>query len=204
MDSRLAHLIEAKQSICNRWKKQRLNRKLRKKIAELNRAIHEHCTKLSAQQWEDTCDTADRQMHNGATWRLLRHLLDETKTKEPLHNRLAGIMQTAVRELAEAETKKRLLDKYHPVTEKERHQDYTGQENEKLDRVLETREVRNALQRVNGKSAAGPDKVSNKTLRNLGDDAVEALTDYFNKCWREGELPCRYKPCRCYTACPTT
>ncbi|KAG0422987.1 hypothetical protein HPB47_001221 [Ixodes persulcatus] len=80
MDSRLAHLIEAKQSICNRWRKQRLNRKLRKKIAELNRAIHEHCTKLSAQQWEDTCDTADRQMHNGATWRLLRHLLDETKT----------------------------------------------------------------------------------------------------------------------------
>ncbi|KAG0422323.1 hypothetical protein HPB47_001847 [Ixodes persulcatus] len=50
MDSRLAHLIEAKQSICNRWKKQRLNRKLRKKIAELNGAIHEHCTKLSAQQ----------------------------------------------------------------------------------------------------------------------------------------------------------
>ncbi|KAG0430610.1 hypothetical protein HPB47_022507 [Ixodes persulcatus] len=115
MNSRLAHLIEAKQSICNRWRKQRLNRKLRKKIAELNRAIHEHCTKLSAQQWEDTRDTADRQMHNGATRRLLRHLLDETKTKGHLHNRLAGIMQTAVRELGEAETKKRLLDKYLPA-----------------------------------------------------------------------------------------
>lgn len=31
IDSRLAHLIEAKQSILNRWKKQRLNRRLRKK-----------------------------------------------------------------------------------------------------------------------------------------------------------------------------
>ncbi|KAG0442850.1 hypothetical protein HPB47_015553 [Ixodes persulcatus] len=53
MDSRLAHLIEAKQSITNRWRQQRLNRRLRKKIAELNKKIQEHCTKLSSQQWDD-------------------------------------------------------------------------------------------------------------------------------------------------------
>ncbi|KAG0435181.1 hypothetical protein HPB47_018641 [Ixodes persulcatus] len=53
MDSRLAHLIEAKQSI--------------QKIAELNRKIESHCKKLSAQQWEDICSSADGQMHNGAT-----------------------------------------------------------------------------------------------------------------------------------------
>ncbi|EEC05928.1 hypothetical protein IscW_ISCW005031 [Ixodes scapularis] len=81
MDSRLAHLIEAKQSITNRWRQQRLNRSLRKKIAELNKKIQEHCTKLSSQQWDDMCHKADKQMHNGATWRLLRHLIDETKTK---------------------------------------------------------------------------------------------------------------------------
>ncbi|CAN7937961.1 unnamed protein product, partial [Ixodes hexagonus] len=81
MDSRLAHLIEAKQSILVRWRKERLNRRLRKKVAELNEAIQEHSKALAAQQWEDTCNAADGQMHNGATWRLLRHLLDETKTK---------------------------------------------------------------------------------------------------------------------------
>lgn len=41
MDSRLEHLIEAKQSLLNRRKGQRLNRRLRKKIAEINRAIQE-------------------------------------------------------------------------------------------------------------------------------------------------------------------
>ncbi|XP_037555927.1 uncharacterized protein LOC119432847 [Dermacentor silvarum] len=43
MDSRLAHLLEAKQSLLARWKGQRLNRRLRKKIAEVNRSIEEHC-----------------------------------------------------------------------------------------------------------------------------------------------------------------
>ncbi|KAL1468657.1 hypothetical protein MTO96_041344 [Rhipicephalus appendiculatus] len=48
MDSRLAHLVEAKQSLLERWKSQRLHRKLRKKIAELNRQIDEHCQDLSS------------------------------------------------------------------------------------------------------------------------------------------------------------
>ncbi|KAK8758657.1 hypothetical protein V5799_003711 [Amblyomma americanum] len=39
MDSCLAHLIEAKNSVLARWKGQRLNRRLRKKIAEINRNI---------------------------------------------------------------------------------------------------------------------------------------------------------------------
>ncbi|EEC15691.1 hypothetical protein IscW_ISCW013479 [Ixodes scapularis] len=52
MDSRLAHFIEAKQSILVRWRKQRLNRRLRKKVAQLNKAIQEHCKALAAQQWE--------------------------------------------------------------------------------------------------------------------------------------------------------
>ncbi|CAN7944024.1 unnamed protein product, partial [Ixodes hexagonus] len=67
MDSRLAHLIEAKQSILVRWRKQRLNRRLCKKVAELNKAIQEHSKALAAQQWEDTCNAADDQMHNGTT-----------------------------------------------------------------------------------------------------------------------------------------
>ncbi|XP_077538389.1 uncharacterized protein LOC144150959 [Haemaphysalis longicornis] len=42
MDSRLAHFIEAKCSIQARWKRQRLNRKLRMKVADLNRDIIRH------------------------------------------------------------------------------------------------------------------------------------------------------------------
>ncbi|XP_077550586.1 uncharacterized protein LOC144163709 [Haemaphysalis longicornis] len=39
MDSRLAHLLDARRSLQRRWRRQRHNRKLRKKIAELGREI---------------------------------------------------------------------------------------------------------------------------------------------------------------------
>lgn len=45
MDSRLAHLIEAKESILARWKTQKLNRRLRKRLAELDKKKLWHTVK---------------------------------------------------------------------------------------------------------------------------------------------------------------
>ncbi|XP_037572179.1 uncharacterized protein LOC119454280 [Dermacentor silvarum] len=59
MDSRLAHLLEAKQSLLARWKGQRLNRWLRKRISELNKSIADHCSTLSKQQWDEVCNSID-------------------------------------------------------------------------------------------------------------------------------------------------
>lgn len=50
MDSRLAHLLEAKQSLLARWKGQRLNRRLRKRISQLNKTMMDHCRIHSKQQ----------------------------------------------------------------------------------------------------------------------------------------------------------
>lgn len=51
LDSRLAHLMEARNSLRRRWKRQRHNRKLRKRIAQLNRDIEHHSAVLCRQQW---------------------------------------------------------------------------------------------------------------------------------------------------------
>ncbi|KAH8027333.1 hypothetical protein HPB51_004685 [Rhipicephalus microplus] len=50
MDPHLARLLEAKASILRRWKIQRLNRWLRKRVAELNREIEQYCTELARLQ----------------------------------------------------------------------------------------------------------------------------------------------------------
>lgn len=71
MDSRLAHLIEAKQSMLKRWKTQRLNRRLRKRIALLNREIEEHARYLQQQQWDELCNTIDGRIKRGGNWNLL-------------------------------------------------------------------------------------------------------------------------------------
>ncbi|XP_065283174.1 uncharacterized protein [Dermacentor albipictus] len=192
MYSRRAHLIEAKQSIKARWQKRRTNRSLRTKIAELNRQIEVHCRMLCTQQWNEACNEADGQMHKGKTWNMLRHLLDETKTKGNQHNNLARTLHKAICEHGEDEVKWRLDAEYLPTTPTERHPDYQGNESETLDQDHRTWEVRVALQDLNGRSAAGPDRVTNRALKNLNEASTETLTNFY-KCWQGGRLPKQWK-----------
>ncbi|XP_077560535.1 uncharacterized protein LOC144175329 [Haemaphysalis longicornis] len=186
MDSRLVHLIQVKRSLQERWKKQRLNRGLRKKIAGLNRKIEEHCHALSNQKWNELCNAADGQLHKGRTWNLFRHLLDETKTKSHQRDRLAKILHAEIKERGEDAVKKKLLEKYIPSTQKVTHRDYFGSPNDRLDRDIDVEEVRTALQELNSRSAPGPDRMPNGALKNLDDSSIVALTKYFNECWTSG------------------
>lgn len=119
--------------------------------------------------------------------------MDETKSCEYQRTRMAQILHTTARQLGEEELYKRLNERYLPITSNEDHPDYAGQPNSHLDRDIETWEVRQAAQDLNCRSAAGPDKVTNKALRNLSDAAITSLTRYYNDCWRDGKLPNAWK-----------
>ncbi|XP_077564270.1 uncharacterized protein LOC144179700 [Haemaphysalis longicornis] len=196
VDSKLAHMIEAKQSLQRRWKRQRHNRRLRKRVAELGRATEKYSRELCSQQWYATCSAADGQLHKGQTWKLLRHLLHDKSTRGHQQHKLAQTIYTAVKELGEEEASKRINAKYLPVEASETHTEHSGPDNPELDREIEEWEVRAVLQELNCKSAAGPDRLHNRALRNLNDGAIAALTRYFNKCWREGKLPKQWKTAR--------
>nr|XP_037274779.1 glucose 1-dehydrogenase 2-like [Rhipicephalus microplus] len=62
-----------------------------------------------------------------------------------------------------------------------------------LDEPFTISDVRRALHELNGRSAPGPDKVTNKALRNLEDDSVEFLTDEINRIWKGGDIPEQWK-----------
>ncbi|XP_077553731.1 uncharacterized protein LOC144168662 [Haemaphysalis longicornis] len=189
MDSRLAHLLYARRSLQRRWRRQRHNRKLRKKIAELGKEIERHSRRLCNQQWFALCNHIDGQLHRSGPWKILKQLMDETKSREFQHTRMAQILHTTARRMGEEEMYKQLNDRYLPETSKERHRYYGGQPNAHLDKDIEEWEVRPATQNLNVRSAAGPDKISNKALRNLSDSSIAALTKYSNECWRTGTLP---------------
>ncbi|XP_075725068.1 uncharacterized protein LOC142767392 [Rhipicephalus microplus] len=103
MDPRLAHLLEARRSLQKRWRRQRHDRKLRKKIAELCREIERHSRQLCSQQWFALCSQADGQLHRGGTWKLLRQLMDDNKSCEYQRTRMAQILHTTARQLGEEE-----------------------------------------------------------------------------------------------------
>ncbi|KAG0418672.1 hypothetical protein HPB47_004666 [Ixodes persulcatus] len=92
MDSRLVHLIEAKTSILSRWKGQRLNKQLRKNVALLNKNIEELCRVLNQQQWAELCNSLDGQLQRSRSWKILKHLLDNTTTHSQQQDRLTKLL----------------------------------------------------------------------------------------------------------------
>ncbi|XP_077548070.1 uncharacterized protein LOC144160777 [Haemaphysalis longicornis] len=193
MDSRLAHVIEAKNSILARWKTQRLNWRLRKKVSELKRLIEEHCRTFSRQQWDELCNAVDGQLHNGKARSLLKRLLNETNTKSHQRDRLARLLHKELAERGKDAVAARLRAKYLPQTPTVQHDSYTGEPNQELDRGFTAEEIRTALHELNSRSAQGPDRLSNRALKNLDNRSVEQLTDYINACWRRGSLPLQWK-----------
>lgn len=73
------------------------------------------------------------------------------------------------------------------------HADYCGEANTPLDEDFTKEEIRAALHNLNGRSAPGPDGVTNKTLRNLDENSLVGLTQFINERWRAGNTPVQWK-----------
>ncbi|KAH6932531.1 hypothetical protein HPB50_007170 [Hyalomma asiaticum] len=58
VDSRMLHLWDAKASFERRWRRQRWNRTLRRRLARLTKEIEIHAAALSRQNWESLCDSS--------------------------------------------------------------------------------------------------------------------------------------------------
>ncbi|KAG0424035.1 hypothetical protein HPB47_000211 [Ixodes persulcatus] len=182
---------QARQSLHNRWLRQKHNRTLQLRIARLDQDIAEYATNLTHQQWHQICDNMQGSLGMVKTWHLLKHLLDQENTKAEHRRNMSrllhhhrGDMDAFLQEL-----QTRYIGNQIPTTVP----DYCGSPNEELDSPILEYEVRAALQKLKTTSAPGADGVRNKTLRNLDDNSIEALTQYFNQCWEEGTLPEQWK-----------
>ncbi|XP_049514057.1 uncharacterized protein LOC119431900 [Dermacentor silvarum] len=168
MDSRLAHLIEAKQ------------------------AIEGHCRTHGKQQWDEVCDSIDGQMHNGKTWGMLKHLLDEGSTRSNQRHTLARALHEGTRSCSGDELVAKLMEKYLPVKHRDEEVlflDYLGPARPELDEDFTVAEIRQAIFALKGKSAPGPDGITNNMLRNLNDRSFEYLTEKIDGTWRNDSVP---------------
>lgn len=190
-DSRLQHMWAAYKSIQHRWRKNKRNRKLRRKLADLETAIQEHAIRLSCDQWNQVCDQMHGNLSMKRTWSLLKHLLDPSRSKTEQNNRLTSIVHNF------PGTNEELIDKlsflYIPTGANYPLPPYKGPKNVDLDADITEAEVRGALLRLRPGSAPGPDGVTNKMLRNLDDNSISTLTAYFNYFWQRGSLPSSWK-----------
>lgn len=86
-----------------------------------------------------------------------------------------------------------LTERYVSSARSEMHPDYRGAVNEDLDSPISESEIRAVLQKLNTKSAPGPDGITNKTLKNLDNKSITKLANYVNACWETGRVPQQWK-----------
>ncbi|KAH7974872.1 hypothetical protein HPB49_020596 [Dermacentor silvarum] len=92
VDNHLLHLWEARRSLTKRWRKQKHNRRLKKRILELTQQAAEYAAQLADTNWVDRCNAAARQMSGRNTWRLFRDLIDPTQTRTETQRHLHRAM----------------------------------------------------------------------------------------------------------------
>ncbi|KAM7293731.1 uncharacterized protein ISCGN_023324 [Ixodes scapularis] len=192
MDSKLQHMLEAYRSIYRRWRNTgKRYRKLRKKAAKLSKEIEEHAQKLNQQQWQQMCDELQGRLHTKSPWTLFRRMLAPEDTKLEKRKLLAKL----VRDLKDDEIYNKLRTQYleSPPSTTEIPTEYEGAMNDKLDAPITESKVRKAMAGVKTTSAPGQDKITNRMLRNLDDNSVERITEYFNELWTSGNLPSSFR-----------
>ncbi|XP_050022657.1 uncharacterized protein [Dermacentor andersoni] len=180
VDSHLAHLWEAHRSLTKRWKRQRRNRKLRRRIALLANEANTYAKELNNQNWRSFCDSLRGTLSPKKTWAILRCMLDPTSTRTETSNvmrRLLGEYKGSEQELLE-----HLKRTYTGAAQTSSHvmREYQGQDNSSLDAPITFSELYAAAQTFKKNTAPGPDQITNAMRRNLIDVALQHLVDFFN------------------------
>lgn len=158
-------------------------------MAELDKQIEEHCRVLNQQQWAELCNSLDGKLHHSRSWKILKHLLDNTNTRSQQQDKLTKLLFTETKAHGQDHVTRTLCQKYIPSGTARTHGPYAGSSNATLDEDFSVAEIHAALHKLNSRSAPGLDGVTNKTLRNLDDPSVEQLTAYINDCWHQGSIP---------------
>ncbi|KAH6923897.1 hypothetical protein HPB50_008814 [Hyalomma asiaticum] len=145
MDSRLAHLMEAKRSIKQRWEKNKLNRALRKRIARLNTQIAQYAGELERKQWIEVCDKVDGQMRVGGKWNLLKHFLKAGNTRSAQRSAIERLVHREFEGRHKDQLIDELAERYLPIhAGRVEAEDsvYEGEEVQEIDSDITSWEVR--------------------------------------------------------------
>ncbi|KAH7935585.1 hypothetical protein HPB52_009993 [Rhipicephalus sanguineus] len=91
LDTCLAHLWEAHHSILERWKRQKHNRTLKRRLATLQTQITAHAEELCRSNWGQVCNSIAGNLSTKYAWHLLRHVIKPTNARTTSQHHIAHL-----------------------------------------------------------------------------------------------------------------
>lgn len=192
-DNKLMAMWDERRKLTRRWKRQRYNRKIGKRVTEMDRQIEEYAQQLARHNWEQRCEDMKKGkgLGNKDTWALLNYLVDPTK----MRSEGSKTMQRIIHQFkgSDHELMEYVRQRYIPDgTRGKELPEYSGRPNQELDEEIRIGEVKAAAREARN-STPGRDGVTNGALRNLPEKEYRRLTDMFNEVWKQGKLPDEWK-----------
>lgn len=193
VDRRLLHLWEAREGLLKRWKRQRLNRKLRLRIEQITEEAKNHAAELTQQNWVQFCTSLKGTLSTAKTWAILRCLIEPDKAKSATSRTLQEIAHNFPgndQDLINALIIRYLgSDSVRPCLLK-----YEGEPRPAMDAPITEEEVYAAARASQRNTAPGADKITNAMIRNLSPTHIRDLTEYLNEeLWSKGHVPKEWK-----------
>ncbi|KAH7943434.1 hypothetical protein HPB52_008231 [Rhipicephalus sanguineus] len=130
-----------------------------------------------------------RTLRTKTTWHILHIPLGNGPTRTQLRHHLCRLLQNYAgwEENLLQELQKRLCG--DPSDNTTAHGNaYGGKPKPELHQPITLAEISVLLSRLTRNTIVGNDRISHKHLRNLSQQAIAALLQYFNECWEKGEL----------------
>lgn len=184
--------MEARRGLTKRWKRNRLNRKLKKLIANINVEIQTYASQLTRNNWYSICNQLNGNLHLKKAWSLIRYLIQPENSITEL-NKCLDILAANYNKVED------LLDElanvyFFPKRDYPAYKDYNGKANTcYLNQPITRAELTEAIAEANRHSPPGSHKIGNGILRNLNESDNEHLLQVMNKPWECGTLPQEWK-----------
>lgn len=191
VDARLLHLWEARRGLTKRWKRKRHNKKIRTKIQEQTKVAEDHAVDLARNNWYRILDSIRGSLGTARSWRLLRALIDPTKTKSVTDSRKAELiwLPSDTEHIMD-----KLARRYLCLERVEETLEYLGREKSELNRPVSVAEFEYELGAMKKGTAPGPDTITAKLPYNLEEGELRKLVNHFNEhYWARGVTPACWK-----------
>lgn len=191
VDSHLLNLWDKRHRLINKYKKNKLNKALRKTIQRITIEAQDYAQELANENWLQTCDQLNGQLHTPKVWQILRTLLGQAKPRHAI-TKLQMLENKNAEELAVE-----FLHTFFPIKSDDHplpDYDESGNDNSQgINSPFSLRELHAAMQSLKRNTTPGADGITYAMLRNLPDNYQDALLEHINKAWEQGVIPKQWK-----------
>lgn len=187
-DTHLLNLWNRRHRLIQRWKRKKTNHNLKKRIQQITTEAQQYADKLTADNWNQLCDSLNGQMGTKRAWSILKSMINPPTPRNHLIKIKLSTRLTSGE--LEAQLKSTFFPDNSPQQATPITPDFAAND---IDEPFTLEELRRAINSIKKNTTPGVDQIPYKLLKNLTTDQQIQLLAFYNQIWLTGQIPDKWK-----------